>query len=280
MGLMDLHPLGIMAGMPDGGRASSGYLVRDGGVTLQLDAGPGTALRLGTTGTTVLPDAVAVTHLHSDHVYDLLPLGKLLLRRRVRRADESAALEVDEAVPRTPLFVPRGATTVLRSLAALFPVTTHPLLDRAFDVAFDVQEYEPGETVAVGHLTLRFELLRHAAPNCGLRVESSGSSLVYTGDTGVTDALPALAEGAGLLLSESTLRETDRSGHGHLSSREAGRVAADAGAAELVLTHFSSADPLELEWHRERAAGEFEGPVRIADPDHRIPVVPSRKVSA
>lgn len=277
---MDLHPLGIMAGMPDGGRASSGYLVRDGGSTLQLDAGPGTALRLGTVAMGGLPDAVAVTHLHSDHVYDLLPLGKLLLRRHVRRADESAELEIDESVPRTPLFVPRGAGVVLRSLAALFPVTTHPLLDRAFDVAFDVHEYEPGETVAVGHLTLRFELLRHAAPNCGIRVEAPHTSLVYTGDTGVTDTLPALADGAGLLLCESTLRESDRSGHGHLSSREAGRVAADAGVAELVLTHFSSTDPLDLEWHRERAASEFDGPVRIADPDHRIPVAPTRKVSA
>lgn len=277
---MDLYPLGIMAGMPDGGRASSGYLVRDGDVTLQLDAGPGTALRLGAVAPAELPDAVAVTHLHSDHVYDLLPLGKLLLRRRIRSAAEGAALEIDESVPRIPLFVPRGAASVLRSLAALFPVTTYPLLDRAFDVAFDVHEYEPGETVAVGHLTLRFELLRHAAPNCGIRVESPQTSLVYTGDTGVTGALPALAEGTGLLLSESTLRESDRGDHGHLSSREAGRAAADAGAAELVLTHFPSTDPLELKWHRERAAAEFDGPVRIADPDQRIPVVTTRKVSS
>ncbi|TCC08394.1 MBL fold metallo-hydrolase [Kribbella soli] len=277
---MDLHPLGIMAGMPAGGHASSGYLVRDDGITLQLDAGPGTALRLGTVIGADLPDAVAITHLHSDHVYDLLPLGKLLLGRRLRRTDESAQLEIDESVPRTPLFVPRGATGVLRSLAGLFPVTTHPLLDRAFDVAFDVHEYEPGETVAVGHLSVRFELLRHAAPNCGVRVESGPASLVYTGDTGVTDALPVLAAGTGLLLSECTLRETDRSGHGHLSSRDAGRAAADAGVAELVLTHFSSTDRLDLEWHRERAAGEFAGPVRIADPGHRIPVVPTRKVSA
>ncbi|WP_410790070.1 MBL fold metallo-hydrolase [Kribbella sp. C-35] len=277
---MDLHPLGIMAGMPAGGHASSGYLVRDGGITLQLDAGPGTALRLGTVIGADLPDAVAITHLHSDHVYDLLPLGKLLLGRRIRRTDESADLELDESVPRTPLFVPCGATSVLESLAGLFPVTTHPLLDRAFDVAFAVHEYEPGETVAVGHLSVRFELLRHAAPNCGIRVESGPANLVYTGDTGVTDALPVLAAGTGLLLSESTLRETDRSGHGHLCSRDAGRAAADAGAAELVLTHFSSTDPLDLEWHRERAAGEFGGPVRIADPGHRIPVVPTRKVSA
>ncbi|MBE1876648.1 MBL fold metallo-hydrolase [Myceligenerans pegani] len=277
---MDLHPLGIMAGMPDGGRASSGYLVRDGGVTLQLDAGPGTALRIGAVSPGRLPDAVAITHLHSDHVYDLLPLGKLVLRGRLRRADESAELEIDESVPRTPLFVPRGGADVLGALAALFPVTTHPLLDRAFELAFAVHEYEPGETVDVGHLTLRFELLRHAAPNCGIRVGSPQADLVYTGDTGVTDALPALAEGAGVLLSECTLRESDRSGHGHLSSREAGRAASDAGVGELVLTHFTSADPLELEWHRERAASEFGGPVRIADPGHRIPVTPTRKVSA
>jgi ribonuclease BN (tRNA processing enzyme) len=159
-------------------------------------------------------------------------------------------------------------------------VTTHPVLDRAFDLAFEPREYEPGESAELGAMSLRFELLQHVEPNCGIRIETNTASLVYTGDTGITDALPTLAEGVGTLLSESTLRETDTSDHGHLSSTDAGWAARDAGAVELVLTHLSSTDPAEHEWHRERAAAVFTGPVSVAQPDHPFTIAPTRKVSA
>ncbi|WP_238010024.1 MBL fold metallo-hydrolase [Dactylosporangium sp. AC04546] len=249
---MRLLPLGRLAGMPADGQASSGYLVETGSARILLDAGPGTAVQLSRHLDDGL-DAVFVSHLHTDHVLDVLPIGKMLLRRGER----------------LPLFVPAGARAVLDRYAALFPVVTHPDLDRAFDLAFEVIEYRPGEVHHVGAATLRTALLRHAAPNCGIRVEAGGRSLVYTGDTGVTPALPELARGADVLLAECTLRETDTSGHGHLSSRDAAEAARDAGAGALVLTHFAGPDPAEHEWHRRRAAEVFAGPVTIATVDQR-----------
>lgn len=140
---MELIPLGCLAGMPAAGLASSGYLVRAADQAIMLDAGPGTALVLGR-HLGVPPSAVVVTHEHTDHLLDLLVLGKIAVNARLVR-DESGAVTVDESVPRVPLLVPRGATSRLRQLAALYPVTTYPVLDRAFDVGFDVHEYEPGE---------------------------------------------------------------------------------------------------------------------------------------
>lgn len=274
---MQLTPLGILAGMPSAGQGSSGYLVETPTSRLLLDAGPGTALTLSRYMDDRPLDAVFISHQHSDHIYDLLPLGKMLLNRRLQRDESTGKLMVNEAVAAVPLFVPRGALVALQQLAQLFPVTTHPLLDRAFDLAFDVHEYEPGETQSVGDLALRFELLNHVSPNCGIRVESGTDSLVYTGDTGVTDALPALAEGAGTLLSESTLRETDHSGHGHLTATEAAEAASDAGVAELVLTHFSSTDPSDHAWHQARAAGVFTGPVRVAQPTVPLTISATQK---
>jgi ribonuclease BN (tRNA processing enzyme) len=277
---MLLTPLGVLAGMPTSGQGSSGYLVQSADTTILLDAGPGTALSVSRYLDEVSLDAVFVSHQHSDHIYDLLPLGKMLLARRLQRDAVTGELTVNEAVAAVPLFVPRGALAPLRTLAALFPVTTHPLLDRAFDLAFDVHEYEPGETHAIDEVSLRFELLAHVSPNCGIRIESGEDSLVYTGDTGVTDALPALADGAGTLLSESTLRETDRSGHGHLTAQEAARAARDAGVSDLVLTHFSSVDPLDHAWHRRSAAEVFAGPISIAQPGTALTVSSTRKASA
>lgn len=250
--------------MPKDGQASSGYLVEFGGARIMLDAGPGTALNLSRHLGDRRLDGVFISHLHTDHLLDVLPIGKMLLNRRLRADLNTGRAEIDESVPLVPLLVPAGARAVLDRYAALFPVTTHPVLDRAFELAFDVREYEPGEVCRLGELSLRFALLKHAAADCGVRVEAGGRSLVYTGDTGVTPALPELAEGADLLLSECTLRETDNTGHGHLSSRDAGYAAREAGVGALVLTHFAGTDPAEHEWHRARAAEIFDGPVDIA----------------
>ncbi|GAB3618158.1 MBL fold metallo-hydrolase [Okibacterium endophyticum] len=277
---MHLTPLGCLAGMPAGGLASSGYLVDDDETTLLLDAGPGTALALSRQLPAAGLSAVFVSHRHTDHIFDLLPIGKMVLSSRLDRDERTGELTVAGDVPPVPLLVPEGTLALLQTLAALFPVATHPLLDRAFELAFDVREYRPGESVTFGGLSLRWELLRHTAPNCGIRVENDEASLVYTGDTGVTPALTALASGAGTLLSESSLRETDTSEHGHLSSADAGRLAAEAGVAELVLTHFSSPDPAEHDWHRDRAAEQFDGPVSVAVPHRPTPIASTRKALA
>ncbi|MFG1951560.1 MBL fold metallo-hydrolase [Micromonospora sp. NPDC048830] len=250
--------------MPADGQASSGYLVEAGDTRIMLDAGPGTALNLSRHLGDRPLGGVFISHLHTDHLLDLLPIGKMLLSRRLRGDLSTDRVEIDESVPRVPLLVPEGARAVLDRYAALFPVTTHPVLDRAFELAFEVSEYQPDEERRLGELSLRFASLRHIAANCGVRVETGGRSLVYTGDTGVTPALPELAQGADLLLSESTLRQTDTTGHGHLSSRDAAYAARDAGVGTLVLTHFASPDVAEHEWHRARAVEVFDGSVDIA----------------
>jgi len=292
---MELTVAGCRAGMPGDGQASSGYLVSSptadpttepphpasSRTTVLLDCGPGVATALSAITNPGCVDAVIISHLHLDHCYDLLPLGKSLLSTRVGYPTSGAAPQLEAAGEPVPLYVPAGARETLLRLAALFPVSTVPVLDRAFEVAFDVREYRPGDSFTVGAMTVELYPLRHAAPNCGVRLSCAGASLAYTGDTGpATDALVALARGADLLLAEATMEETDHGPHGHLSAGDAGHIAARAGVGELVLTHFPTADPAALHTRRDRAAAVFGGPVHLAAPFSRFPVPTTAKVAS
>jgi ribonuclease BN (tRNA processing enzyme) len=259
---VELTVLGCCSGMPAGGEASSGYLVSGGATSVLLDCGPGIATALGDHGGPARLDAVVVSHLHLDHCYDLLPVGKALLTMAMDYP--GAPLRTSAPPDPLPLYLPRGCGDLLRRWADLFPVPTLPQLDRAFDRAFDVREYRPGDTLAVGALTLELHELRHGAPNCGTRVDDGTATLAYTGDTGTTPALTDLARHVDLLIAEASLAETDTGPQGHLSGADAGRAAAEADARSLLLTHWTSQESCWRGARGEDARAEFGGPVHLA----------------
>lgn len=269
---MELTVLGCSSGMPAAGEASSGYLVRAAGTRVLLDAGPGVATALSAHGGPAALSAVVVSHVHLDHCYDLLPIGKALL---------TLGLDYPGAPPRVgalpgpvPLYVPRGSAGLLERWAALFPVPTLPMLDRAFEDAFAVHEYDPGDRLSVGGVDIALHALPHGAPNCGMRLSDGRSSLAYTGDTGVSDALEPLARDVDLLVAEATLAQSDTGPQGHLSAADAGRAARRAGARSLMLSHWTSVDPAWRAERRDEARAVYEGPVEIARAGLRREVVP------
>jgi ribonuclease Z len=97
-------------------------------------------------------------------------------------------------------------------------------------------------------------------------------------DTRLCDAVYALAEGADLLVIESTFLHADAAlatDYGHLTAKQAARVAAESGVRRLVLTHFSQryTDPDRF---AAEAAEEFSGDIVVASDLDRIPVPPRR----
>ncbi|MGH3294100.1 MAG: MBL fold metallo-hydrolase [Trebonia sp.] len=264
---MQLTVLGCRAGMPADGQPSSGYLLDTQATRILLDCGPGIATALSALAAPDSLDAVVISHLHLDHCHDLLPLGKSLLSPLAHypgAADDAGQLPVE--LPLLPLYVPAGATPTLLTWASLLTVDTIPLLDRVFDGAFEIREYEPGETRTVGDVSLTFHGLRHSKPNCGVRVSAPDGSVAYTGDTGVCDEITRLAAGVDLLLAEASLEHTDHGAHGHLCATDAAAAAAAAGAGELVLTHFPSADETFLKARVAEAAPLFPRRVSAAFP--------------
>ncbi|HEY3713844.1 MAG TPA: MBL fold metallo-hydrolase [Jatrophihabitantaceae bacterium] len=271
---MHLTILGCRAGMPANGQASSGYLVATDAAMVLLDCGPGVATALSAVTTPDQLGAVIVSHMHVDHCYDVLPLGKALLAGKTAYPQPGAAPQQWADLDAVPLYVPAGAEQRLHSLAALFPVATAPVLDRVFDLAFDVHEYRPGDTTTVGDMRISLHELRHSSPNCGIRIDSPTGSLAYTGDTGVTPGLLPLADSVDVLLAEATLAATDHGPHGHLSAIDAAQAAQTAGAKSLVLTHFPSADPTWLLARRDEAVRAFTGTVHLAQPGETFDVRP------
>ena len=146
--------LGCRAGMPAGGQASSGYLVTSATTTVLLDCGPGVATALSSIAPAGQLDGVIISHLHADHCFDLLPVGKTVLSAKMRYPEPGAAPQSWVDVDAVPLHVPAGAASTLMRLAELFPVRTAPVLDRVFELGFDVREYQPGDIFTVGDLRI------------------------------------------------------------------------------------------------------------------------------
>ena len=99
---MRITVLGKSPAWQDADGACSGYLVEGGGQTILLDCGPGVFAKLRRFVDYVDVDAVVITHLHADHILDLVPYASGL-----RYAPRPRAGGSEPARPR--LFAPPGA---------------------------------------------------------------------------------------------------------------------------------------------------------------------------
>jgi ribonuclease Z len=107
-----------------------------------------------------------------------------------------------------------------------------------------------------------------------------GQRFAFVMDTRLCDGVYALAEGADMLVIESTFLAEDTHlarDFGHLTARQAARVAAESGVRQLVLTHFSQRYPDPARFLDE-AKAEFDGEIVVAEDLERVQV-PKRRSS-
>jgi ribonuclease BN (tRNA processing enzyme) len=103
--------------------------------------------------------------------------------------------------------------------------------------AFELHEITGGPTAHIGPFDVRAHVMQHEPSTLGLRITAAGGTLAYTADTGPTDEILALAQGAHLLLSEATWLEGNPRPLNHLSAHQAGQYARLAGVGALTVTH-------------------------------------------
>lgn len=259
---MELTVLGCWAPYPRPGGACSGYLVREGGAAVMLEAGNGSMSRLGLHFDFRQLSAVVVSHLHPDHYMDLYCL---------RHAIENAIREGTRARPLT-LFLPEEPEGTYQELASY---------TKAFDTVavegLPCKEIAPGLQVRqakVGEITLDFVGTVHSRPGYGVAMTGAGGRLVFSGDTAGNRDLEQLARGADLFLCESSGLDSDVEylRGVHMTARQAGELALKAGVMRLLLTHFW---PLYRREDFCRQAGEgFGGAVEAAREDMVYQVKP------
>jgi ribonuclease BN (tRNA processing enzyme) len=241
--LVRLTVLGACGAWPEPGQACSGYLVEHDGFRLLIDAGYATVPRLLERMAAHELDAVFISHGHPDHCADLNPL----LRARAMG---------DDPAPPLPVYALPGA------LDAVLALDEPGMLADAFTL----HELAPGRRLGIGPFDAETCLLPHWVPNTGLRLSAAGAVLAYTGDSGPDPGIARLARGADLLLAEATYPGTVPSrSQGFLSSAaQAGRCAAQAGVAQLTLTHLWPGASRDAA--RTAAAAGYDGPVSVAAP--------------
>ena len=203
---MKLTVLGCNGPYPEPGGACSGYLLENRTIRVLIDCGTGVLARL----TAIMPpeklDAVILSHLHYDHMSDMLPM----------------IYKLQGTGKKLPVYAPEG----------LQPVRA--LLESSYDV------HNIDTLNIIGDLKLSVLPVRHPVPCRAVRVESQDSVFCYTGDTNTCDALREFVSGCSLMLADGCFPVSLwAENKPHLSAYLAAEVAAQAGAKRLMVTHFT-----------------------------------------
>lgn len=186
-----------------------------------------------------------ISHFHVDHVGEL---ASLFFAFRY-------GLEADRTEPIT-IIGPRGLDRVIDGLKMAFGAN---LFEAKFPVS--VRTVTPRDSLELGSgSTLSVAKTPHTTESLAVRIESGGRALCYTGDTDYSEELAGFFSKADVLISECSFREP-REGVRHLSVRQAARLAAQAGVAKLIVTHFYfEVNEAELKAELER---EYSGEVIV-----------------
>lgn len=301
--------------VPTRTRNHNGYVLFFDGMGVLFDPGEGTQRQMTLAGVSATDlTRIAITHLHGDHSLGLAGVAQRLagdgVPHPVPVSFPASGLEQVEHllhasvqgaladVVRQPLAADGVVPPVHGELGrkAGGPALTARRLEHTTET-FGYRIFEPdgvsldpaalaaagvagpdvGRLLADGSLVVDGRQVHLAE----VSVPRPGQSVAFVMDTRLCEAVGELADGADLLVIESTFlhRDAEQAGRwGHLTCRQAARVAAQAGVRHLVLTHFSQryTDPEEFE---REAREEFDGELTVAADLDRVPLPPRRRAA-
>lgn len=231
--------LGCSGTYAGAGGACSGYLLRTATTNLWVDCGPGSLANVQQHIALTDLHGLVISHVHPDHWLEL-PVLYNAVRYVVGAPELGLPL----------LWTARTA----EAMAAIGPAELAPtFLPRVVDET---------STATIGDISLRFSRTDHPVETLAVRADHGPWSIAYSADTGDDWALSSLGPGIDLALVEASLDEDDADRVQHLTAGQAGRKAAEAGVAAVVLTHLlPGSDP---DARVAAAARAFDGPIAVA----------------
>lgn len=268
MSLRELVLLGTASQVPTRDRNHNGYLLRWDGRGMLFDPGEGTQRQLTRAGLSAASiTQICITHFHGDHCLGLPGIVQRLSLDGVTRPIEvyfpaSGAVYLERlagsaiyhgGVDLRPRPLDGGETVDLGGLRL-----TCRRLEHSVDTLGWRLEEPAGRTMLpsllsevgvsgadIGRLgragTIEVEEGRTVRVE-EVSVPRAGQRFALVMDTSMCDAALDLARNADLLLCEATFLSEDADlaqKYKHLTATDAARLARDAGARRLVLTHFS-----------------------------------------
>jgi ribonuclease BN (tRNA processing enzyme) len=222
---MRLIVLGSGTAVPHALRASSSHWLETRGGSVMLDCSAPAVHRAAQEGCDWANlDAVWISHFHLDHVGGLAPLlfgTKHAPQTRQRRKPLN-------------IYGPLGLEKLFR---AFDEANDYELLKQPFPT--EIREVSPREVFEMLP-GLRAETFStpHTSESLAVRLTETetNSSLVYTSDTGYTDALAEFARGVDLFLMECSFPR-DKPVETHLELADAMRLARLASPRRAMLSH-------------------------------------------
>lgn len=303
MSVRELVVLGTSSQVPTRFRNHNGYLLRWDEEGILFDPGEGTQRQM------ILADVsassinrICVTHFHGDHCLGLPGVIQRLSLDRVRHEVSiyypASGQSYFERLRRASIFhdvshvspVPVSEEGLIGS-ARRFDLKAMRLNHGVDTWGYRLEEHDDrtmlpdkltergvfgpdiGKLKREGRLQVNEEWVELEE----VSVAKPGQVVAFVMDTRLCDTAFELAQDADLLVCESTYLSTETRearNNGHLTASQAARIARDAGARKLVLTHFSQRYPNNTAFVDE-AREIFENTVAARDLA-RIPV-PRRK---
>lgn len=235
---MKITVVGHWGGVPKAGEATAGYLFQEEGYSLLVDCGSAVVSNLQKFLELEDLDGVVLSHYHFDHFCDV---GTLVYGRQIK--------------------------TRIGMLSKVLPIYGHEedihFQDLTKDPYAQGIAYHQEEILELGPFRIGFLKTEHPVLCFAMRITAGGVTVVYSADTSYFSGLADFAKDADLCMLECTLYpEVDGSTMGHMNSTDAAKLAKEAGAGELLLTHL----PIYGDTSRllEDAAKRYEGKTSLA----------------
>lgn len=205
--------LGTGGALPPTRRAQTGILFEKGADKLLVDCGSGILLRLSEADIDISSiKSILITHLHLDHVSDLLPI---ITARWLA------------GHPETEVIGPAGIKKFLTD-----EIDAHEYLK--MHVSVSMREVEPGEHFQIAGFDVVAMETEHWIYTLAYKFDNQ---ITYSADTNPIPEMRAFSDGCQLLIHECSFPDGHEAPY-HTTPTELGELLKDSNVPRLVLTHF------------------------------------------